>query len=95
MLIRPIVQMFRIETMNPRMCAVLLTAAQINIRVNSIMRGNFFLSTPGPDEHPRSAPFDCSVPTCPAKVLTDKRHYRKLTLRIKLINGFACAGLPK
>jgi hypothetical protein len=95
MLIRPIVQMFRIETMNPRMCAVLLTAAQINIRVNSIMRGNFFLSTPGPDEHPRSAPFDCNVPTWSARVPADKRLYRKLTLRMELINGFTCAGLPK
>jgi hypothetical protein len=35
-----------------------LTAVRINIRVNSTTRGKLFLSTPGPDEHPRSAPFD-------------------------------------
>jgi hypothetical protein len=50
--------MFRIETLNGWTRGVPLTPVGINIRVNSTTRGKLFLSTPGPDEHPRSAPFD-------------------------------------
>ena len=55
---RTVVSMFRIETLNGKIDAVPLTTVRINIRVSSTTkRGKPFLSTPGPDEHPRSAPF--------------------------------------
>ena len=70
-----------------------MTTIGINIRVNSTKRGNFFLSTPGPDEHPRSAPFDSRGFSRSARVPLGKRPNRKLILHIELNNEFTCAGL--
>jgi hypothetical protein len=56
------------------------------------MRGKLFLSTPGPDEHPRSAPFDFNRSTYSAGIPLDKHFHRK-PFTIKVAQESLRAGL--